>query len=113
MGGRADFARSGPAEPNPHVMGLDRDQTDPMPDHSEQDHDAAERGHPKMTATAPPAGRRWVPSALALLLANAVPLLGVLFSHWTVFSVVLLYWWTLMWNIHFSGSCWAASQSSV
>ena len=92
MGGRADFARSGPAEPNPHVMGLDRDQTDPMPDHSEQDHDAAERGHPKMTATAPPAGRRWVPSALALLLANAVPLLGVLFSHWTVFSVVLLYW---------------------
>src|SRR6059036_3637946 len=45
-----------------------------------------------MTGTAPPPGRRWLPSALALLLANAVPLLGVLFSHWTVFVVLLLYW---------------------
>jgi len=63
-----------------------------MPDQSgEQYHDAAEPGQPNMTA-APPPGSRWLPSALALLLANAVPLLGVVFSHWTVFSVVLLYW---------------------
>ena len=32
------------------------------------------------------------PSALVLLAANAVPLAGVLFLHWTIFSVVLLYW---------------------
>ena len=64
-----------------------------MPDQSpEQYHDAAEPGQPNMTTAAPPAGSRWLPSALALLLANAVPLLGVVFSHWTVFSVVLLYW---------------------
>jgi hypothetical protein len=29
---------------------------------------------------------------LVLIAANAVPLLGVLGSHWTVFSVILLYW---------------------
>ena len=27
-----------------------------------------------------------------LILANAVPILGVVFLHWTVFSVILLYW---------------------
>ncbi len=64
-----------------------------MPDHAGEKHsDPTQRDHPEMTATAPLAGRRWLPSAVALLLANAIPLLGVLFSHWTVFSVVLLYW---------------------
>ncbi|HEY3222064.1 MAG TPA: DUF6498-containing protein [Gemmatimonadales bacterium] len=32
------------------------------------------------------------PSLVALLLANAVPILGVLFLGWTVFPLVLLYW---------------------
>jgi len=32
------------------------------------------------------------PSALVLLAANVVPLVGVLAFHWTVFSILLLYW---------------------
>ena len=32
------------------------------------------------------------PSALVLVAANAIPLVGVLAFHWTIFSVVLLYW---------------------
>lgn len=32
------------------------------------------------------------PSLVALVLANAVPLLGVVFLGWTVFPLVLLYW---------------------
>jgi len=32
------------------------------------------------------------PSLIALVLANLWPLVGVLFFHWTVFSVVLLFW---------------------
>ncbi len=36
--------------------------------------------------------RRWPPSAVFLILANAVPLIGVLLHHWTVFAIVLLYW---------------------
>ena len=32
------------------------------------------------------------PSLLALLLANAVPIFGVLFLGWTVFPLILLYW---------------------
>jgi len=32
------------------------------------------------------------PSLLALLLANAVPVIGVLFLGWTVFPLLLLYW---------------------
>jgi hypothetical protein len=32
------------------------------------------------------------PSALVLVGANLVPLIGVLAFHWTVFSVILLYW---------------------
>ena len=32
------------------------------------------------------------PSLLALLLANAFPIVGVLFLGWTVFPLVLLYW---------------------
>lgn len=35
---------------------------------------------------------RWPPSAYALIAANAVPLVGVLAFHWSVFAVVLLYW---------------------
>lgn len=31
-------------------------------------------------------------SRIALIVANAVPLIGVLALHWTVFSVLLLYW---------------------
>ena len=32
------------------------------------------------------------PSLMALVIANAVPLVGVLFLGWTVFPLVLLYW---------------------
>ena len=32
------------------------------------------------------------PSLFALILANAVPILGVLFLGWTVFPLVLVYW---------------------
>jgi uncharacterized protein DUF6498 len=39
-----------------------------------------------------PQRRRWPPSAVLLLLVNAVPLAGVLLWHWSVFAVVLLYW---------------------
>lgn len=42
------------------------------------------------------AGREWgaslTPSLLVLLLANALPIFGVLFLGWTVFPLVLLYW---------------------
>lgn len=45
-------------------------------------------------APVPPApdNRGLPPSAFILLLANAVPLFGVLLHQWTVFAVVLLYW---------------------
>jgi hypothetical protein len=47
-----------------------------------------------VTTVAPdPASRRDLPpSALALVLANAIPLVGVLAFHWSIFAVVLLYW---------------------
>jgi hypothetical protein len=32
------------------------------------------------------------PSSIALLIANAIPIVGVLFFGWTVFPLVLLYW---------------------
>jgi len=32
------------------------------------------------------------PSLVALVIANALPLVGVLFLGWTVFPLVLLYW---------------------
>jgi hypothetical protein len=32
------------------------------------------------------------PSVIALLLANSVPLFGVLFLHWEVFPLLLLFW---------------------
>jgi len=44
------------------------------------------------TNTAPPADRNLPPSAAVLVAANLVPLVGVLGLHWTVFSVLLLYW---------------------
>ncbi len=40
----------------------------------------------------PIATRRWPTSAVFLILANTVPLVGVFLHHWTVFAVVLLYW---------------------
>src|SRR6266545_3594202 len=40
----------------------------------------------------PPYSCCLTPSLAALVLANAVPLLGVLFLGWTVFPLVLLYW---------------------
>ncbi|HEY6059828.1 MAG TPA: DUF6498-containing protein [Gemmatimonadales bacterium] len=43
-----------------------------------------------MTAVTP--RRRWPISSAVLIVANVVPLLGVLTHHWTVFAVVLLYW---------------------
>ncbi len=47
-----------------------------------------------MTATAPvrTAKPGLPPSALVLILANAIPVIGVLGGSWTVFSVILLYW---------------------
>jgi hypothetical protein len=45
------------------------------------------------TAAPNPTDARDVPpSALVLIAANAVPLVGVLAFHWTVFSILLLYW---------------------
>jgi hypothetical protein len=38
------------------------------------------------------ATRRWPPSAIVLLVANVLPLIGVLTHTWTVFAVLLLYW---------------------
>jgi uncharacterized protein DUF6498 len=43
-------------------------------------------------APAPTDARDFPPSALALVAANLVPLVGVLAFGWTVFSVILLYW---------------------
>src|SRR6266545_35907 len=40
----------------------------------------------------PPYSCCLTPSLAALVLANAVPILGVLFLGWTVFPLVLLYW---------------------
>ena len=40
----------------------------------------------------PAADRDLPPSALVLIAANCVPLVGVVAFHWTVFSVLLLYW---------------------
>jgi len=40
----------------------------------------------------PAEARGLPPSVLVLVGANLVPLLGVLGSHWTVFSILLLYW---------------------
>jgi len=45
-----------------------------------------------MTSAAPPPARRWPPSVIPLVLVNAIPLVGVLAHHWTVFVVLLLYW---------------------
>lgn len=39
---------------------------------------------------APP--RDLAPSALALIAANVVPLVGVVAFHWSIFAIVLLYW---------------------
>lgn len=36
--------------------------------------------------------RSWVFSTAALLVANSIPLFGVLFFHWQVFPLLLLYW---------------------
>ena len=45
-----------------------------------------------VTQPAPAPTRGLPPSALALVLANLVPLVGVLGGTWTVFSVILVYW---------------------
>lgn len=47
-----------------------------------------------MTTTEPasPAARAVPPSALVLIAANVVPLIGVVAFHWTVFAILLLYW---------------------
>jgi hypothetical protein len=47
-----------------------------------------------VTTTAPDtdAPRDLPPSALALVAANAIPLIGVLAFHWSIFAIVLLYW---------------------
>ena len=47
-----------------------------------------------MTTSEPaaPDDRGVPPSAMVLVAANLVPLVGVLAFHWTVFSVLLLYW---------------------
>jgi hypothetical protein len=47
-----------------------------------------------VTTIAPdsPDDRDVPPSAVVLIAANTVPLLGVVAFHWTVFSIILLYW---------------------
>jgi hypothetical protein len=46
-----------------------------------------------MLPEAAPANREWLrPSVLALIAANAVPLLGVLWFGWKVFPLLLLFW---------------------
>ena len=45
-----------------------------------------------MSDPVPPDERGLPPSALVLVAANLVPLAGVLALHWSVFSVLLLYW---------------------
>jgi hypothetical protein len=46
-----------------------------------------------VTTTEPaPDARDVPPSALVLIAANALPLVGVVALHWTVFSIILLYW---------------------
>jgi hypothetical protein len=37
-------------------------------------------------------GRRLTPSSVALIVANLVPLVGVLFLGWTLFATLLLFW---------------------
>ncbi len=44
------------------------------------------------TTAPPPAARDLPPSALVLIGANLIPLIGVLAFGWTVFSILLLYW---------------------
>ena len=44
------------------------------------------------TDAAPPGARDLPPSALVLVAANLVPLFGVAALHWSVFSILLLYW---------------------
>jgi len=44
------------------------------------------------TTPAPTQDRDLPPSAFVLAAANLVPLVGVVAFHWTVFSVLLLYW---------------------
>lgn len=44
-----------------------------------------------MTETGP-TPRRWDISTAALIAANAFPVFGVLFFHWQIFPIMLLYW---------------------
>jgi Family of unknown function (DUF6498) len=44
------------------------------------------------TAPSPAQSRDLPPSALVLVAANLVPLVSVVAFHWTVFSVLLMYW---------------------
>ena len=51
----------------------------------------------RSAASPDPAGRdavalRWLPSATALIVANLIPLAGVVFCKWDVFVVVFLFW---------------------
>jgi hypothetical protein len=51
--------------------------------------------HPALPIPEPvpvPAPEPWRLSAIALLIANSVPLVGVLAFQWTVFPILLLYW---------------------
>jgi len=48
---------------------------------------------PQKSPEAAPASREWLrPSVLALIAANVVPLLGVLWFGWKVFPLLLLFW---------------------
>lgn len=44
---------------------------------------------PHPISTAP---RRMTVSTMALVIANAVPIIGVIWFHWQVFPIILLYW---------------------
>lgn len=55
--------------------------------------EAAARGAPAGASAAGPwLRRRLTPSVIALVLANLVPLYGVLVLKWEVFTLILLYW---------------------
>ena len=47
---------------------------------------------PAPLATAPPVSFRVTPTAVVLIAANLVPLVGVLFFGWSIFATLLLFW---------------------
>src|SRR6266550_4646426 len=53
------------------------------------------------------------PSLVALVIANAIPILGVLFLGWTVFPLVLIHWLSFYWNYIKNGEYQRASLNAL